>query len=70
VIQALSSGRVSSSSFSTAGMRNDSLAHAPKSIILQRSEQNGRHFDAGVHSTSLRQVGHATVRGGLIDWEL
>jgi hypothetical protein len=38
-----------------------SAAHAPKSISLQRSEQNGRKRDASVHSTSRPQVGHFTT---------
>lgn len=32
-------------------------------MSLQRSEQNGRHFDAGVHSTLLPQLGQLTIRG-------
>jgi hypothetical protein len=39
-----------------------SLAHAPKSISLQRSLQNGRHGAAGDHSTSRLQVGHDAMR--------
>ena len=35
----------------------------PRSIIRQRSEQNGRQRAAGVHSTARRQVGHLTCRG-------
>jgi hypothetical protein len=31
---------------------------------LQRSEQNGRHFDAGVHGTAVPHCGHLTTRGG------
>jgi hypothetical protein len=45
-------------------IRYRSLAHAPTSISLQRSEQNGRHFDAGVHGTEVPHCGHLTMRGG------
>ena len=45
----------SGSGASATGTRYASLAHAPRSIILQRSEQNGRQRDAGVHSTGLRR---------------
>jgi hypothetical protein len=30
---------------------------------LQRSEQNGRQRDCGVHGTAVPQVGQATARG-------
>ena len=53
----------SSSSRSTAGIRYDSFAQAPKSISLHRSEQNGRHFASGVHSTRAPQVGHSRSGG-------
>ena len=51
-----------SSLSSTNGTRYFSDAHAPRSTILQRSEQNGRHGLWGPHSTRLAQVGQATVR--------
>ena len=33
---------------------------------MQRSEQNGRHFDSGVHGTSALHCGHLTMRGGIV----
>jgi hypothetical protein len=45
------------------GTRYASEAHAPRSISRQRSEQNGRHRDFGVHSTGVPQCGQATMRG-------
>lgn len=42
-------------------------AHAPRSISRQRSEQNGRQRDAGVHSTGVPQCGQATMRGDAIE---
>ena len=41
-------------------MRYDSLAQAPRSIILQRSEQNGRHLFAGVKGDNSPQCGQGT----------
>ncbi len=38
-----------------------SSAQAPRSICLQRSEQNGRYLFSGVHSTFLPQVGQDTT---------
>ena len=38
-----------------------SLAQAPRSISLQRSEQKGRVGVFGLHSTGAPQVGQATV---------
>src|SRR5665647_942482 len=42
-------------------MTNFSSAQAPRSICLQRSEQNGRYLLASVHSTFLAQVGQFTT---------
>ena len=39
-----------------------SLAQAPRSINLQRSEQNGRKGDSGPQITALAQRGQLTVR--------
>lgn len=47
-------------------MRYDSFAHAPKSISLHRSEQNGRHFDSGDQGTCFPQVGQATLRASVM----
>jgi len=44
-------------------IRYCSLAHAPRSISLQRSEQNGRHVDAGVHGTAVPHCGHLMMCG-------
>ena len=49
------------SSSSTAETLYFSSAHAPKSICLHRSEQNGRYRFASFHSTSLPQTGHFTI---------
>ncbi len=38
-----------------------SSAHAPRSICLQRSLQNGRYLLDSVHSTFLPQVGQSTM---------
>lgn len=43
------------------GITNFSSAQAPRSIFLQRSEQNGRNLFASIHSTCLPQVGQATT---------
>src|SRR5476649_64072 len=54
----------SSSSGSTggaAGMAYFSSAQAPRSICLQRSEQNGRYLFSSFHSTFLEQVGQVTT---------
>ena len=40
-----------------------SVAHAPRSPILHRSEQKGRKLDSGFHSTGVRQRGHDTTSG-------
>jgi hypothetical protein len=54
----------SGSSLSSAtGTRYFSDAHAPRSITLQRSEQNGRHGLCGAHSTLRPQLGQATSWG-------
>lgn len=48
-------------------MRYSSLAQAPKSINLQRSEQNGRYALSGEKSDMLPHCGHLTfggLRGG------
>jgi hypothetical protein len=42
-------------------MTRCSLTHAPRSISLQRSLQNGRNGEAADHSTGRWQVGQATV---------
>jgi membrane-anchored protein YejM (alkaline phosphatase superfamily) len=47
----------------SAGMVYFSSAHAPRSISLQRSQQNGLHWDASFHSTGLLQVGQFTLAG-------
>lgn len=47
---------------SSATTRYDSDAHAPKSMSLQRSEQNGREIFFSIHSTVVPQVGQLTVR--------
>ena len=49
------------SSSSTAKTLYFSSAHAPKSICLQRSEQNGRYRLDSFHSTSLPHTGHLTI---------
>lgn len=38
-------------------------AQAPRSLVLHRSEQNGRNFAAGVHSTGFLQRGQLTILG-------
>src|ERR1700712_5723631 len=38
-----------------------SVAQAPRSICLQRSEQNGRKRLSGTQRTSFSQVGHLTI---------
>jgi hypothetical protein len=50
------------SSFSSAGIRYSSSTQAPRSIIRQRSEQNGREVLFS-HSTALPQVGHFIFLG-------
>ena len=47
-------------------MRFSSAAHSPKSINLQRSEQNGLEVAELPQITALLQVGHCTVRGVLL----
>ncbi len=42
-------------------MRYDSVAQAPRSIILQRSEQKGRHLFSGANSASSPQCGQGTL---------
>ena len=54
--------RSSGDTFS-AGTRYSSLAQAPRSISLQRSEQKGRQGLASVHCTDFWQVGHSTFMG-------
>jgi len=34
-------------------------------MVLQRLEQNGRHFAAAVHSTAAPHCGQATMRDGM-----
>jgi hypothetical protein len=48
------------------GTRYCPVAHAPRSPVLQRSEQKGRYFDCGVHSTAFLQTGQLTMRGFMI----
>jgi len=48
---------------SSPGIVRCSLTHAPRSISLQRSLQNGRNGDSGDHSTGRWQVGQGTMRG-------
>src|SRR5690606_29542810 len=55
------SSEKSSSSSSFPGTACSSAAHAPRSINLQRSEQNGRCGLCGPHSTGAPQVGHLTT---------
>src|SRR5690606_23038755 len=57
----LSSGPASGSSPASPGMARWPDAHAPRSMSLQRSLQNGRYGDSSDHSTSRPQVGHRTV---------
>jgi hypothetical protein len=44
----------------SAGTEYSPATHAPRSIILQRSEQNGR-WGFPSHSTSFLQIGQATI---------
>jgi hypothetical protein len=46
---------------SSLGTRYFSVAHSPKSMSLQRSEQNGRYAFSGRQATGWPQVGQATV---------
>jgi hypothetical protein len=50
----------SSGSGSLPGIEYRSVAHAPRSISLQRCEQNGRHRFSGEYSVLRPQVGHST----------
>src|SRR5690606_29202026 len=43
------------------GITYFSSAHAPRSICLQRCEQNGRYWFASVHSTFAEHVGQLTI---------
>lgn len=43
-------------------MRKLSLAHAPRSICLQRSLQKGRYTFAGLYTLSPPQLGQVTKR--------
>lgn len=56
----------SSGSIGAPGMLWDSLAHSPKSMSLQRSQQNGRKGNFSDHSSELLQVGQVSVVGLLI----
>jgi hypothetical protein len=47
-------------------MRLLSSSQVPRSIILQRSLQNGRHRCCLVHATAAPQVGHLTVLGRIV----
>lgn len=42
-------------------MRWFSSSQSPRSISRQRSQQNGRHLDAGSQSTERPQVGQLTI---------
>ena len=53
---------------SAAGTLYSSLAHAPRSIILQRSEQNGRN-GLSVHVEGLRQRGQGKLLG-VVMWQV
>jgi len=44
------------------GMTCRSLAQSPRSISLQRSEQNGRQRLSVTQGTALPQLGHSTLR--------
>ncbi len=48
------------------GILCSSAAQAPRSISLQRSEQNGRNALFSFHSTGAPQVGQSTVNGWLM----
>jgi len=41
-------------------MARSLASHAPKSTILQRSLQNGRHGNSSLHTIDRLQVGQAT----------
>jgi hypothetical protein len=45
----------------SAGIVYFSSAQAPRSICLQRSEQNGRYLFSSFHSTLAEQVGQSTT---------
>lgn len=51
------------SSGGLVGTRKDSLAQAPRSFCLQRSEQKGRKRLAGAYRLGPPQVGQVTVLG-------
>jgi hypothetical protein len=55
------SGKLSSSGSSFTGIRYDSLAQAPRSMSLQRDEQNGRKRLSADQTTGLPQVGQRTI---------
>jgi hypothetical protein len=59
----------SSSSGISPAIRYSSFAQAPRSRVLQRSEQNGRNFEAGTHATGAPQRGQATVFVVIVDSE-
>lgn len=51
-----------SSGGASVGMRKLSLAHAPRSICLQRSLQKGRYTFAGLYTLLPPQLGQVTMR--------
>ena len=57
---------LASSASGATGILCSSAAQAPRSMSLQRSEQNGRLRLVAFHSTGAPQVGHSTVKGWLM----
>src|SRR5471032_1718521 len=51
-----------SSSAGLAAMRYDSVAHAPRSVMRQRSLQNGRQRFEGANTVALPHAGQARIR--------
>ncbi len=49
------------------GIRFSPMAHSPKSINLQRSEQKGLDCCSGTQGTEQLQLGHLTISGWLDD---
>ena len=62
----LRSDAVTSSCSSSEGMLRLPLAHSPRSINWQRSEQKGLCAFAAIQATALRQVGHWTIASVII----
>jgi hypothetical protein len=52
-----------SSGGASVGIRNDSLAHAPRSNCLHRSQQNGRYAFWGAYTLSPPHWGQTTIFG-------